>query len=73
MKSFGLLSLGATLVTLFSCIRALPQGYDYHLGSVNASHSVPTIADTLSLASDLLGMSWPPSAPQLCADEVCLT
>ncbi|KAI4092341.1 MAG: hypothetical protein LQ339_007938 [Xanthoria mediterranea] len=74
MKSFGLLSLGATLVTLFSCIRALPQGYDYHLGSVNASQSVPTIADILSLASDLLAVqlvgaqATPADIAKLCTD-----
>ncbi|KAI4229156.1 MAG: hypothetical protein L6R36_001113 [Xanthoria steineri] len=74
MKSFGLLSLGATFVTLFSCIRALPQGYDYHLGSVNASQSVPTIADILSLASDLLAVqivgsqATPGDIAKLCTD-----
>ncbi|KAI4265490.1 MAG: hypothetical protein L6R38_009389 [Xanthoria sp. 2 TBL-2021] len=59
MKSFGLLYFGSTLVTLFSCILALPQGYEFNLGSVNASQPVPqlaNIADILSLSSDLLAI-----------------
>ncbi|KAI4249060.1 MAG: hypothetical protein L6R42_009089 [Xanthoria sp. 1 TBL-2021] len=59
MKSFGLLYFGALFVTLFSCILALPQGYESNLGPVNASQPVPqlaNIADILSLSSDLLAI-----------------